>query len=122
MSRGVEAGGIPRRSLAVVAVLVSAYFALMVAQGYSLTPFILIHTSAMVSIYVLGMIAAVRLLATFSPGWWMAVVSVVLTIGLLALAGPNLLVPGVLALAAVIVHLVKRRRRHARAAPTGAAD
>lgn len=118
MSRGVEAGGIPRRSLAVVAVLVAAYFALMVVQGYSLTPFILIHTSAMVSIYVLGMIAAVRLLATFTPGWWMAVISVVLTLGLLALAGPNLLVPGVLALAAVIVHLVKRSRRRRGVVPT----
>lgn len=118
MSRGVEAGGIPRRSLAVVAVLVAAYFALMVVQGYSLTPFILIHTSAMVSIYVLGMIAAVRLLATFTPGWWMAVISVVLTLGLLALAGPNLLVPGLLALAAVIVHLVKRSRRRRGVVPT----
>jgi len=110
MARGVEVGGIPRRSLAVVAVIVAIYFALMVAQGVSLTPFILIHTSAMVAIYVLGMIAAVRLLKTYTPGWWMAVISVVLTIGLLALAGPNLLVPGVLALAAVVVHLFKRRR------------
>lgn len=110
MSRGVEAGGIPRRALAVVAVLTGIYFALMATQELNLTPFILIHTSAMVAIYVLGMIAAVRLLETFTPGWWMAVVSVALTIGLLVLAGPNLLVPAVLALAAVVVHLFKQRR------------
>jgi amino acid efflux transporter len=110
MSRGVEAGGVPRRALAVVAVLTGVYFALMATQELTLTPFILIHTSSMVSIYVLGMIAAVRLLTTFTLGWWLAVVSVVLTIGLLVLAGPNLLVPGALAVAAVVVQLFKRRR------------
>jgi amino acid efflux transporter len=110
MARGVETGGVPRRALAVVAVVVGTYFMLMAAQGLTLTPFILIHTSSMVSIYVLGMIAAVRLLVTFTLGWWLAVVSLVLTIGLLVLAGPNLLIPGVLALAAVVVQLFKRHR------------
>lgn len=110
MAPGVESGGIPRRSLAVVATLTGAYFAVVVWQGMTLTPFILIHTSSMVSIYTLGMIAAVRLLDRWTVGWWMAVVSVVLTFGLLVLAGPNLLVPGGLAAAAVVVALVKRRR------------
>jgi amino acid efflux transporter len=108
---GVESGGIPRRSLGVVGALSATYFVLMVAQGLTLTPFILIHTSSMVSIYVLGMIAAVRLLDRFSFGWWMAAVSVVLTVGLLILAGANLLVPALLAAAAVFVALIKRRPR-----------
>ncbi|GAA3881860.1 amino acid permease [Leifsonia kafniensis] len=111
IASGVEAGGVPRRALAVVAGLTSCYFAIMIWRDLDLTPFILIHTSAMVSIYALGMIAAVRLLARYSAGWWLAVISVVLTIGLLVLAGPNLLVPAVLALAAVVVMLVKRARR-----------
>jgi amino acid efflux transporter len=111
IASGVEAGGVPRRALAVVAVLTSCYFAIMIWRDLDLTPFILIHTSAMVSIYALGMIAAVRLLARYSFGWWLAVVSVVLTIGLLVLAGPNLLVPAVLAFAAVVVAVVKRARR-----------
>ncbi len=111
MSRGVEAGGVPRRSLGVVALFTAAYFSVMVVQGLSLTPFILIHTSSMVAIYVLGMVAAVRLLERFSAGWWLACVSVVLTGGLLILAGPNLLVPLVLAAAAAAVSLFKRRRR-----------
>lgn len=110
MAPGVESGGVPRRSLAVVAAMSAVYFILMLWQGLSLTPFILIHTSSMVSIYVLGMLAAVRLLHRFSPGWWMAALSVVLTLGLLVLAGPNLLVPAVLALAAVIVGVAKRRK------------
>jgi len=109
LAPGVEAGGIPRRSLTVVAALTGTYFALMIGQGLTLAPFILIHTSSMVSIYALGMIAAVRLLERGTLGWWMAVVSVALTFGLLVLAGPNLLVPAGLAGAAVIVALLKRR-------------
>lgn len=108
MAPGVESGGIPRRSLGVVALLTGAYFVLMTWQGLSLSTFILIHTSSMVAIYALGMIAAVRLLERWSVGWWLAVVSVALTLGLLALAGPNLLVPGLLALAAIVVGLAKR--------------
>ena len=108
MAPGVESGGIPRRSLGVVALLTGTYFALMTWQGLSLATFILIHTSSMVAIYALGMIAAVRLLDRWSVGWWLAAVSVALTAGLLALAGPNLLVPGLLAPAAIAVALVKR--------------
>ena len=102
-----------------VAVICAIYFVFMLLNGLALTPFILIHTSSMVSIYVLGMIAAVRLLERWTFGWWLAVVSVVLTIGLLVLAGPNLLVPGVLAVAAVVVSLSQRMRaRASRGIPT----
>ncbi|TFC04352.1 amino acid permease [Cryobacterium mannosilyticum] len=110
MTPGVESGGIPRRSLAVVAGLTGSYFTVMVSQGLPLAAFILIHTSSMVAIYTLGMIAAVRLLATWSLGWWLAVVSVALTAGLLVLAGPNLVVPAVLAVVALIVRAAKRHR------------
>lgn len=123
MAPGAQSGGVPRRSLFVVGVLASAYFAVMVSQGLTLTPFILIHTSSMVSIYVLGMMAAVRLLDRFTLGWWMAAVSVVLTLGLLALAGPNLAVPALLAAAAVAVTAAKRRRpRRAPAPPLSASE
>ena len=108
MTPGVESGGIPRRSLTVVLAMVGCYFAAMVVWKLPLAAFILIHTSSMVAIYVLGMVAAVRLLDRYSLGWWLAVISVVLTIGLLVLAGPNLFVPAVLAGLAVVVRLVKR--------------
>ena len=58
------------------------------------------------------MVAAVKLLDTGSLGWWLAIVSVVLGAGLLVLAGPHLLIPAVLGLAAVIVTVVARRRSH----------
>ena len=109
-AKGAEPGAIPRRALALTAVVELAYFGVLAAFDLNLTPLILIHTSSMVAVYALGMIAAVRLLERGSAGWWMAVVSVVLVAGLLVLAGGNLLIPAVLAVVAVAVTLVKRRR------------
>jgi amino acid efflux transporter len=56
------------------------------------------------------MISAVRLLKRWSAGWWMAVISVILVAGLLGLAGWHLIVPAVLALAAIGVTIYKRRK------------
>jgi len=109
-AKGAEAGSVPRRALALWSVIALLYFSLAVASGLDLTPFILIHTSSMVAVYALGMVAAVRLLKPFSLGWWLAVVSVVLVAGLLLLAGANLLIPAALAVVAVIVTVVKRVR------------
>lgn len=113
IAKGAGPGEVPRRSLLVVAGINVAYFVVVVATGMNLTPFILIHTSCMVAVYALGMLAAVRLLVRWSIGWWMAWVSVVLVAGLLVLAGIHLIVPAVLALVAVAVTLYKRRK-HAR--------
>ncbi len=110
-AKGAEPGSVPRRALALTALIELGYFSICITQGLVLTPFILIHTSSMVAVYALGMIAAVRLLDRYSAGWWMAVVSVVLVVGLLVLAGPNLLIPAALAVVAVIVTLVKRSTR-----------
>ncbi|MEO7006483.1 MAG: amino acid permease [Terrimesophilobacter sp.] len=107
---GAETGGIPRRSLAVVAVLALVYLTALIGEGLDLTPFILIHTSCMISVYALGMLAAVRLLVRWSVGWWLAVISCVLVAGLLVLAGANLAAAAGLALAALVVTLVQRRR------------
>lgn len=111
LAKGAESGGIPRRALVVVGVLAAGYLTALVINDLDLTPFILIHTSSMVAVYALGMIAAVRLLDRFSLGWWFAVVSVVLVAGLVVLAGPTLLVPAVLAAAALIVTLIKRTQQ-----------
>jgi amino acid efflux transporter len=111
---GAETGGIPRRSLAVVAVLALVYLAALIGEGLDLTPFILIHTSCMISVYALGMLAAVRLLERWSLGWWLAVVSCVLVAGLLVLAGVNLAIAAGLALAALVVTVVQRRRSRSR--------
>lgn len=113
-ARGVEHGGIPRRALALTGSVTALYFTLMVAGGLALTPFILVHTSSMVAIYAVGMVAAVRLLPRGSIGWWMAVVAAVLCAGMLALAWASLAPAIALAATAVVVTAVRRRRRVAR--------
>lgn len=111
-ARGAEAGGVPRRALLAVAALVAVYFVAMVLADLDLVPFVLIHTSCMLAVYALGMIAALRLLTKFSLGWWLAIISCICVAGLIALAGAHLIAPVSLAVAAVIVTLVKRRRKH----------
>jgi amino acid efflux transporter len=111
IAKGSESGQVPRRALLVTGLINLVYFVLVVSTGLDLTPFILIHTSCMIAVYALGMLAAVRLLARWSIGWWMAVISVVLVAGLLVLAGWHLVVPAALALAAVAVGLIRRRKR-----------
>ena len=91
--------------------------ALVVASGGALGTFILIHTSNMVAIYFVGMLSATLLLRRWSVGWWLAVVATIMTAGLLVLAWQNLAVPLALAVAAVLVTLVRRVRRGRAASP-----
>ena len=108
-AKGVAAGEVPRRALGLTAVVAMTYFALMVWSGLDLTPFILVHTSSMVAIYALGMVAAVRLLRRGTFGWWLAVIAAVLCAGMLVLAVRSLLPAAVLAVVALIVTVVRRR-------------
>ena len=109
-ARGAEAGGVPRRSLALNAVVVAVYFVSALVTDFDLTPFILVNTACMVCVYALGMVAALRLLERWSIGWWLAVASVVLIAGLLVLAGVALLVPLAFVIVAFIVKAAKRAR------------
>ncbi|MBN0039701.1 amino acid permease [Cellulosimicrobium cellulans] len=101
--------GVPRRALAVTLVLSATYLAVLVGTGLDLEPFVRVHTSSMVAVYALGMVAALRLLPRRSAGWWLAAVATALTGVLLVLAGASLVAPGVLALAAIGVAVAKRR-------------
>jgi amino acid efflux transporter len=110
-ARGVEGGEVPRRGLLFTAVLCLGYTAIRFALDLDLEVFVLIHTSSMVAVYLLGMVAAVRLLDRFTVGWWMAVVSVVLVGALVILAGANLLIPAILAVVALVVGFVTRKEK-----------
>lgn len=114
---GAEPGAVPRRGLLLTAALGLGYLAVFLALGLDLEAFVLIHTSAMVAVYLLGTLAAVRLLPRFTVGWWLAVVAVVLVAGLVVLAGPNLGVPALLALVAIGVALGRRARAARRPEP-----
>jgi amino acid efflux transporter len=109
-SRGAEAGAVPRRALGLFAVQMAIYIGAFFVFHLDLETFILIHTSSMVAVYAVGMVAATRLLDRFSVGWWMALVSVVLAAGLLVLAGWHLIVPGILAIVATAVTVVRKLR------------
>lgn len=109
-ARGAEPGAVPRRGLLLTGALGVAYLAIFLVLDLDLEVFVLIHTSAMVAVYLLGTIAALKLLPRGSGGWWMAVAAVVLVAGLVVLAGPHLGVAAVLGAAAVAVGLVRRAR------------
>ncbi|MBW9093809.1 amino acid permease [Microbacterium jejuense] len=115
LAPGAEAGGIPRRALLLFFVIAMSYLAIALATGGQVQTFILIHTSNMVSIYAVGMIAATLILPRFTAGWFMAAVAAVLSVGLLFLAGANLLPAAALALAAIVVTVWRRLRRTPRA-------
>lgn len=109
-AKGAADGEVPRRALALTGVLIVVYFGFMLWNELDLTGFILIHTSNMVAIYAVGMLAATLLLRRWSFGWWLAVVATIMTAGLLVLAWANLVVPLVLAAAAIAVTVVRRIR------------
>ena len=111
LAKGAADGEVPRRALALTGVLITVYFGLMLMNDLDLTGFILIHPSNMVAIYAAGMLAATLLLRRWSLGWWLAVVATIMTAGLLVLAWSNLVVPLVLAIAAVLVTVIRRVRR-----------
>lgn len=110
---GAGSGTVPRRALGLTAAVGTGYFVLVLLAGLDLTPLILVHTSSMTAVYVLGTVAAVRILDRWTPGWWSAVVASLLAAGLLVLALPSLAPAAVLALAAAGVTLVRRLSRGA---------
>jgi amino acid efflux transporter len=109
-AKGGEPGGVPRRGLLLTAAICFGYLGLYLLLQASLTQFVLVQTASMATVYLLGVVAAVRLLERFSVGWWMAVVSVVLVAGLVVLGGAYLVVPALLAVVALVVTLIKRGR------------
>jgi amino acid efflux transporter len=107
---GFERGGIARRGLMLSTAIMAVYF-VIVAFIPDLQPVILVHTSIAAAIYGMGVASAVVLLPRWSLGWWMAVISCVLVLGLLVLAGANLVYPAAVAVGAVLVGAVARVRR-----------
>ncbi|KAB8164287.1 amino acid permease [Streptomyces sp. 3MP-14] len=117
LSRGGAAGEVPRRSLAVVATLALLLLGVVLGVGIGPKPLVLMTTGMFVTVYAVGVAAALRLLPRRSAGWWSALVSLVAVSALALMTGPYLLWPGVVALAALGYH--RRAGRDRRAASEG---
>ncbi|WP_431279528.1 APC family permease [Leifsonia poae] len=108
--RGVENGGVARRGLLLSAVVMGLYSVVVLTSG-DLEPFILVHTSIAAAVYAVGVASAIVLLPRWSLGWWMSVLSCIFAAGLLVLAGWHLVFPVGIAIVAVLVGLMVRRRQ-----------
>lgn len=111
---GAAHGAIPRRSLVLTACLIAIYWVIMLALGMDLGWFISMHSVCMLSIYLVGSLAALRILRRYSAGWWMALTAAVLSAALLVTAWQSAALAVAIALAAVAVTAVRRARARAR--------
>jgi amino acid efflux transporter len=111
LAPGSASGDIARRSLAVVTVysftvLLTAYF-----MGWDATDLVLVCASSQIAVYVVGLIAAVRILSGRSYGWWCAGASLIVMTVLLVLSGWHLLAPAAIGAGALSFRALTRARR-----------
>jgi amino acid efflux transporter len=116
LTHGSSAGEVPRRSLAIVAVLAGVALSIVALAGVGPTPSVLLATGSFVLVYVLGTAAAIRLLPKGSWARRGAFVAFGGSVVLLFTTGFYLL--WTLAVAgAALVYLRRRSTRPAEPAP-----
>ncbi|HEX6453292.1 MAG TPA: amino acid permease [Trebonia sp.] len=111
LAHGSAAGGVPRRSLAVTALLSGGTLVFAVAGHVDGSTLVLGCTAFQVAVYAMGLGAALRLLPTRSADWWAALVALLFISALLALSWRYLLAPVALALLALAYRSRRRRGR-----------
>jgi amino acid efflux transporter len=109
LSHGSVAGEVPRRSLGLLSVLAFLALAVVTATDLSVRPLVLLTTALLVAVYAVGVVAAVRLLPLRSRAGAAALGALAAVALLLAMSGPYLALPLLLAVAATIY--VRRRAR-----------
>jgi amino acid efflux transporter len=114
-AHGSQAGDVPRRSLAVIAVLGMAILGVVALTGSSTKVLVLLTTGSFVFVYIFGTAAAIRLLPKRSWSRRAAVVAFVCVTGLLVLTGWYVLWAVGVALAALAYDRFAHRRATARA-------
>jgi amino acid efflux transporter len=115
-TRGSQAGEVPRRSLAVVGSLALVALLIVVATGVGPRPMVYLTTGLFVTVYVVGVAAAVRLLPRGSAARAAAMVALVAVAALLVMSGPYLIWP-VVVTGGALAYLRFRRRRPSPDAP-----
>lgn len=101
LSRGSSAGEVPRRSLALIGILTLAVLVAAIALDLDLEPLVLLTTGAFVTVYAVGVAAALRLLPRSDKAWWAAAVSLMIVLFLLVMTGPYLAWAAVVCVGAV---------------------
>lgn len=117
LARGHAPGQVPRRSLALVTSL--SFLALLAARvlGLELGPLMLLATGCFTLVYLLGTAAAVRLLPRRKASWWLALVALLSTVGLLAVTGVHVVWALGLAVGSLVYRAVRTHRSTAPHAP-----
>lgn len=111
LARGSSAGVVPRRSLAVLSVLSMVTAVVVVAAGVGPQSLVLLTTGLFVTVYAVGVAAAVKLLPRRSKARLAALVAQGAVVILLLMAGPYLVWPLVVTVAALLYLRLARRRR-----------
>ena len=111
LTYGSSAGEIPRRSLAVLSVLGMTTALVVTAAGIGPQPLVLLTTGLFVTVYAVGVAAAVRLLPRHSKARAAALVAQVAVVVLLLMTGRYLVWPLLVAAAALLYLRLARRPR-----------
>jgi amino acid efflux transporter len=119
LTRGSTVGEVPRRSLAVVAALSGTCLLTVTAVHVGPRPLVLLTTGSFVTVYAVGVAAALKLLPRRSNARATAVAALAAVAVLLVMAGRYLLWPLVITAAALVYLRASGRRRPA--APLAAA-
>lgn len=114
LGRGSVAGEVPRRSLGANSTLSFACLAVVGLTDVGPKPLVLLTTGSFVTVYAIGVAAALRLLPRRTAGWYAAAVALVSVAALLLMSGRYLVWPLVVTGASL---LYLRRRRAAASAP-----
>ncbi|MGP3971272.1 APC family permease [Streptomyces sp. 6N223] len=93
LARGSTVGEVPRRSLALVSGLALLALGAVTAADIGVRPLVLLTTGSFVTVYAVGVAAALRLLPRRSKGHAAACVALVAIAALLAMSGVYLLWP-----------------------------
>jgi amino acid efflux transporter len=93
LARGSTVGEVPRRSLGLVSGLALLALGVVTAADVGVRPLVLLATGSFVTVYAIGVAAAIRLLPRRSKGRASACVALVAVAALLAMSGIYLLWP-----------------------------
>jgi amino acid efflux transporter len=111
LARGSVAGEVPRRSLAANSALSFGALVAVVAAGVGPRPLVLLTTGSFVTVYALGVAAAIKLLPRRSKGGAAALAALVAVVALLIMSGAYLLWPVAVTGAALLYLRLNRGRR-----------